>query len=137
MFMNDYDENQMDLSPKVLLWNYSMEEMLRIDHFFQEISAPPACVIEKNQGHLLVHEILFTQNTAQHDFVCDEKVMLFFNVPAETIHAVMRESKSRNLPGPIYAVVTKQSIEWKFSDLVEHLVKERDHMNSRKKKEKN
>ncbi len=136
-FMNGYDENQMDLSPRVLLWNYSMEEMLRIDHFFQEISAPPACVIEKDQGYLPVHEILFMQNKAEEEFICDEKIMLFFNVPAETIQAVMHEAKSRDLPRPIYAVVTKQSIEWKFSDLADHLVKERDHMNSRKKKEKN
>lgn len=135
MFMKEYDETQIDLSPRVLLWNYSMEEMLRLDHFFQEIGAPPAYVIEKDQGHLPVHEILFTLNRAQEEFVCDEKIMLFFNVPAETIHAVMRESKSRDLPRPIYAVVTKQSVEWKFSDLVDHLVKERDHMDSRKKKE--
>ena len=136
MFMEGYEGNQVDVTPRVLLWNYSMEEMLRIDHFFQEISAPPACVIEKNQGHLLVQELLFTQKKAEEEFVCDEKIMLFFNVPAETIHEIMRESKSRDLPRPIYAVVTEQSIEWKFSELAEHLVKERDHMNRRMKKQK-
>lgn len=126
----------MDVSPRVLLWNYSMEEMLRMDQFFQEICAPPAHVIEKDQGHLLVHEILFDDKKADDDFTCDEKVMLFFNVPAETIHAVMSESKTRDLPRPIYAVVTEQSIEWKFSDLAEHLIKERDYMQNAKKKNK-
>lgn len=135
--MNMYDKDQMDLSPRILLWNYSVEEMLRMDQFFQEIGAPSASVIEKEQGHLMVHEILFTQKVSDQDFVCDEKIMLFFKVPAETIHAIMRESKQRNLPRPIYAVVTKQSIEWKFSDLVDHLVKERDFMSNRMKKTEN
>ena len=134
--MKVYEGDHVDVSPKVLLWNYSMEEMLRIDQFFQEIAAPPACVIEHDQGNLLVHEIIFTEKKADDDFTCDEKVMLFFNVPAETIHAVMRESKTRDLPRPIYAVVTEQSIEWKFSDLVDHLIRERDYMLNRKEKNK-
>ena len=135
--MNTDDENQMDVSPRVLLWNYSMEELLGIDHFFQEIDGPPVSVIEKEQGYLPVHEILFTQKRAAEEFICDEKIMLFFNVSAETIQTVMHESKTRDLPRPIYAVVTEQSINWTFSDLAEHLVKERDHMNGRMRKQKN
>ena len=134
--MKEYDGNHVDVSPRVLLWDYSMEEMLRMDQFFQEIGAPAAHVIEKDQGHLLVHEILFENKKADDDFTCDEKVMLFFNVPAEKIQAIMRESKTRDLPRPMYAVVTEQSIEWKFSDLVEHLIKERNHMQNRKDKNK-
>jgi hypothetical protein len=123
----------MDVSPRVLLWNYTVDEMLKIDAFFQEIDAPSAYVIEKDQGHLPVHEILFTEKKSEKDFACDEKVMLFFNVPVNTIHTVMGESKNRDLPRPIYAVVTKESIEWEFSYLVEHLVKERDFIQNRKK----
>ncbi len=127
----------MDSHPRILLWNYSVEELLRIDLFFGEIDAAPIQVIEKDQGHLRVHEILFTDKKADKEYVCDEKVMLFYNVPAETIHRVMQESKQRDLPRPIYAVVTNQSIEWQFSHLVDHLVKERNFFENRKKKEQN
>jgi len=125
----------MDQGPRILLWNYTVEEMLQIDRFFQEIGAPSACVIEKDQGHLLVHEILFTDKRAEEGFSCDEKIMLFYNTPAEIIHTVMSRSKNMELPRPIYAMVTEQSIQWKFSYLADHLIKERDFMNSRKKKQ--
>jgi hypothetical protein len=126
----------MDASPKILLWNYSYEEMLQMDHLFQEVGAPEAKAIEKEQGELPVHEILFTDAKADEEFSCDEKIVLFFNVPAPMIHTLMRETKNLDMPRPIFAVVTPQSIEWKFSELVEHLVKERDFIQKRKSEEK-
>ena len=125
----------MDGSPCVLLWSYSVEEMLKIDQFFQEIDAPRACIIEKDQGHLPVHEILFTDKKDREEFTCDEKIMLFYNTPAEKIHTIMSEAKSRDLPRPIYAMITEQSIEWKFSYLADHLIKERNFISSKKKRQ--
>ena len=54
--------------------------------------------------------------------------MLFYNVEAPVIHTVMREAQEWNLPKPVYAVVTKQSVDWPFSELADHLVRERDYM---------
>ena len=126
----------MDASPKILLWNYSCEEMLEMDNLFQEVGAPEVRVIEKDQGGLPVHEILFTEARSDEEFSSDEKIMLFFNVPAPMIHTMMRETRRLDIPRPIFAVVTPQSIEWKFSELVEHLVKERDYIRKRKDEEK-
>jgi len=126
----------MDASPKILLWNYSCEEMLEMDNLFQEVGAPEVRVIEKDQGGLSVHEILFTEARSDEEFSSDEKIMLFFNVPAPMIHTMMRETRRLDIPRPIFAVVTPQSIEWKFSELVEHLVKERDYIRKRKDEEK-
>lgn len=126
----------MDSSPRILLWNYTYEEMLAVDLLLQAVSAPLMQAIEQDQGNLPVHEILFTDKKSDKPFSCNEKVMLFFNVPARTIHDVMDVMKKGSLPRPIYAVVTRESIEWTFSDLVDHLVKERDFIRKRMEEEK-
>lgn len=126
----------MDSNPRILLWNYTYEEMLEADLLLQAVGAPLMQAIEQDQGNLPVHEILFTDKRSDNPFSCDEKVVLFFNVPAKTIHDVMDVMKESGLPRPIYAVVTKESIEWSFSDLVDHLVKERDFIRKRMDEEK-
>lgn len=114
------------ISPTILIWHYSDEETERLNRFFCEIDVPEALSIAGHQGHLLVHEILFGEKRSEEEFCCDEKVMLFYNLPAQDIHAVMQQSRDRDLPRPIYAMVTEQNIAWRFSDLVEHLIEERD-----------
>jgi hypothetical protein len=116
----------MDASPKILLWNYSVEEMIELDQLFERVGAPEVKPVEKDQGELPVHELLFTDNRCGTEFTCDERVMLFFNVAPHMIHTIMQETKNIEVPRPIFAVVTPQSIEWKFSELVDHLVRERD-----------
>jgi len=125
-YLKGKKELLMNTNPRVLLWNYTYEEMLILDRFFQAVGAPEAQVIEPGQGNLSVHDILFTDKRSDQAYVCDEKIMLFYQVEAPVIHRVMREAKDWNLPQSIYAVVTKQSIEWAFSELAEHLIKERD-----------
>jgi len=129
---NESEENivkkelPMHSGPRILLWNYTYEEMLVIDAFFQTVGAPEVQTIEQNQGELTVREILLADKRSEKEYALDEKIMLFYNVDPQMIHTVMRKSGEWNLPKPIYAVVTKQSIEWPFSELAEHLVKERD-----------
>jgi hypothetical protein len=127
----------MDSNPRILLWNYTYEEMLEMDRFFQACNAPLVQAIESDQGNLLVHEILFTEKRTDQRFACNEKIMLFFNVDAPMIHTIMGESKKWDIPRPIYAIVTPQSIEWTFSDLADHLIKERDFIKKRMEEEKN
>lgn len=126
----------MDIGPRILLWNYSFEEMAELDRLFESIDAPCVQVIDPEQGNLAVEDILFTGSRSDREYSSDEKVMLFFNVPARMIHALMREAKKWNLPKPIYAVITEQSIHWTFADLVDHLVKERDFIRKRAAEER-
>jgi len=125
----------MDTSPRVLLWGFSREEQNRIQQFLMELNAPPAVMIERKQGHLKVHDILFTDLRAEDEFASDEKVMLFFNVQADSIKGIMQAFKNMDIPRPIFAMVTQQSIDWKFSYLVEHLVEERDFIQRRRQEE--
>jgi len=121
----------MDTSPRIYYWGFTPEELLLFDAFLQEFSPPQSLVIEPEHGHLTVHEILFSEKKAGEELVPDEKVMLFFNVPAELIQQIMKGAKTRDVPRPIYAMVTKENIAWKFSDLVDHLKKEHEFMQRR------
>ncbi len=116
----------MDASPKVLYWGFTGEEMDKFNQLLEGLSAPPAVVINPDQGHLLVHEILFSERKGEESLEPDEKVLLFFNVPAQVIHKVMNEVKKAELVRPIFAMVTRENITWRFSELVEHLRKEHE-----------
>jgi hypothetical protein len=126
----------MDTSPRILQWGFSAEENEKLDAFLQELSAPPLVTIDPDQGHLAVHEILFSDKRSMGRFISDQKVVLFYNVPPEVIHRIMSESKKRDLPKPIYAMVTRENITWNFSDLVAHLKKEHEFVQKRLKEKR-
>jgi hypothetical protein len=126
----------MDISPRVLIWNYTCEEMLALDAFFQSIGAPEIQVIEPGQGSLTIHEILLAGRHDGQECTCPEKIMLFYRVDPQTIRRAIHEAADWNLPQTIHAVVTGQSIGWTFSDLSEHLVKERDYIRARRTEQK-
>ncbi len=118
----------MDTSPKILFWGFSNDEKDKFNLFLEGLSAPETRVIDPEQGHLLVHEILFSDKKGEDPLDPEEKILLFFNVPAQSIHKVMNEVKKSDLLKPIFAMVTRENIAWKFSDLVEHLRKEHEFM---------
>ncbi len=121
----------MDTSPRIYYWGFTPDELLLFDAFLQEFSAPQGLVIEPEHGHLTVHEILFSEKKAGEKLVPDEKVLLFFNVPAEFIQKIMKGAKTRDVSQPIYAMVTRENVAWKFSELVDHLKKEHAFMQKR------
>ena len=126
----------MDTSPRILLWGYSDSEKERVDSFLQELSGPPTVTIPEIRGYLTVHEILFTDESAGKVFPADQHVVLFFNVPAELIKKIMTEAKKKDLPKPIYAMVTRENINWNFNDLIDHLKKEHEFMQKKFKEKK-
>ncbi|MFY9398186.1 MAG: DUF3783 domain-containing protein [Desulfomonilia bacterium] len=133
---NQSEELFMDTSPRVLIWNYTCEEMLALDAFFQAIGAPEIQVIEPGQGSLTIHEILFSDRNDGQECQCSEKIMLFYRVDPKIIHRVMHEAADWKLPQSIHAVVTGQSIGWTFSELSEHLVKEHEYIRARSAEQK-
>lgn len=122
----------MNLEPRLLLWNYSSEEKASLDALLEAIKAPPAFVIDKNQGHLTLREIIHTGGTSDKELNSEEKVVLFYNIPQKGVLYLMNLYKQTALPRPIYAVVTEHSIEWPFSDLLEHLVEERERFHAQR-----
>jgi hypothetical protein len=116
----------MDGAPRLLLWNYTEEELARVSQVLEEVKAPSAVPIRKDQGYLSLKEIIHTDNRAEQEFECDQKVVLFYNIPNKGMSFLIDLAKRKQLPAPIYASVTEHSIEWPFNELVEELVAERE-----------
>ncbi|MGC9195265.1 MAG: DUF3783 domain-containing protein [Syntrophobacteraceae bacterium] len=116
----------MDKTPRLLVWNYTQEEKDKLDALLSEIGAPFATAISSDQGHLPLKTIIHTNGHGRDILQCDEKVLLFYNIPEKGVFLLINLFKKEDLPRPIYAVVTKHSIDWPFSRLLDHLISERD-----------
>ncbi len=121
----------MDKEPRLLVWNYSEEEKSGLDALLARIGAPHAVTIESSRGYLTLRDIIHTNKSSDADFLSDEKAVLFYNIPQKGVFFLINTFKESNLPRPLYAVVTEHSIEWPFSELLEHLVQEREKMEKR------
>jgi hypothetical protein len=116
----------MNKEPRLLVWNYTLEEKEKVDALLKELGAPPAAAIHKSQGHMTLREIIHSDAHAGGECKSDEKVILFYNIPEKGVWFLLNAFKQTDLPRPIYAVVTEHSIEWPFSELLGHLVEERE-----------
>ncbi len=116
----------MDGEARLLLWNYTRDEKAELDRFLEELKAPPAVTIEKNQGYVLLKDIIHGAKRSEKEYECDEKIVLFYNVPPKGISFLINTGKERRLPSPIYASVTAHSIEWPFCKLAQELLHERE-----------
>lgn len=115
----------MDQSPRLLVWNFTPEEKEKLDRMLELVKAPPAFTISPYQGHVVVREILHSNPIGDQPFECDEKIVLFYNIPQKGIFFLIQKFKDANLPKPIFAVITEHSINWPFSELAAHLIEER------------
>lgn len=115
----------MNQKPRLLVWNFTREEKEKLDRMLDLAKAPPAFCILPEQGHLLVREIVQGVRRDSEPFVCDEKIVLFYNIPQKGIFFLIQKFKDADLPRPIFAVVTEHSINWPFSELAAHLIEER------------
>jgi len=111
--------------PRLLVWNFTPEEKEKLDRMLELVKAPPAFSISPEQGHMLVRDILHSNQVGTEAFVCDEKIVLFYNIPQKGVLFLIQKFKDANLPRPIFAVVTEHSINWPFSELAAHLIEER------------
>ena len=116
----------MDKEPKLLVWNYTPEEKIKLDTLLEQTGAPSAATIDSTQAHLVLRDIIHTNASGEDHLESKEKVVLFYNIPPKGVFFLIDTFKQAHLPQPIYAVVTEQSIEWPFSELLRHLVSERD-----------
>lgn len=116
----------MDSTPRILIWNCS--DLPAWTALLARVGAPQPRLIAPQFGQAFVHELLFETALAGETCESAERIVLFFNVDGDVVRNVMQAAKE--VPGlerPIYAMVTEHSIEWRFCDLLEHLVEERDH----------
>ena len=122
----------MDKEPRLLVWNYTVEEKEKLDALLKEIGAPSAMTIESTQGNIPLREIIHKNSHGEGHFASDEKALLFYGIPQKGVFLLINMFKQAHHPRAIYAVVTEHSIEWSFSELLAHLVCERNEMERRR-----
>jgi hypothetical protein len=118
----------MNQEPKLLVWNFTMDEKEKLDTLLREIGAPSAVTIKSTQGHLTMREIIHADTHCEKELASCEKVVFFYNIPQKGVFFLINTLKQTDLPHPIYAIVTEHSIELPFNELLEHLASERDRM---------
>ncbi|MFP5212091.1 MAG: hypothetical protein ACLGPL_01800, partial [Acidobacteriota bacterium] len=94
----------MDREPRLLTWNYTVEEQNLLEALLREIGAPPAMALSPNQGDVVLRDIIHSDCCCDTEFVFDEKILLFYNIPQKGVVFLINTFKQGNLPRPIYAV---------------------------------
>ena len=114
----------MDMEARILVWNYTKEEVKRLNHTLEALYAPPATPIEKGQGHLTLKEIIDTGDHLDQEFHSERKLILFHEVSYDRVLSLVRSLRQANLPSSLFAVVTDHSIHFRLSDLLECIGRE-------------
>lgn len=121
----------------LLIYGFNQQEEEVLKKLLEENNLPQYKVIKDNMGETTVKDILL--GMAYEKKICNlpkEKVVLFNRCEDSDVMNGMKVIKDNFQGKPIFAVVTPTSIEWKFKDLLEHLMQEREWYQNKKKQEK-
>jgi hypothetical protein len=110
---------------RLLTFGFSDSECERIDRRLAEIGVPAPTRLQKEQGGVVIEDILKEGRTGAELLECDEHLVLFHNVSNAGVGSLMQVFKSLEIPNPIFAVVTETSITWTLAQLMEHLIEEK------------
>ena len=123
------------MSARVYIFGFSPEEEERIQERFAEIGIPAAVRIGKNQGSVVLRDIIEGGLEGSAEMRIDERIVLMHEVSEKGIHSLMQLIKELPVPPPIFAVVTEHSINWTFEELARHLLEEKRSMEARRETE--
>jgi hypothetical protein len=114
-----------DLKARVYLYGYAAEQKEAISRRFAELSIPEPVEIRPNQTDVVLEDILMrgAEGDAVHSW--DERLVLFAGISDRGVQSLMQVVKALDVPRPIFAVVTKHSIRWRFRELMDHLIAEK------------
>ncbi|KYH29587.1 MULTISPECIES: DUF3783 domain-containing protein [Clostridium] len=121
----------------LLIYGFNNQEEEVLKRLSDENNLPQYKVIKDDMGETTVRDILLGK--AYEKKICNlpkEKVVLFNGCEDSDVMNGMKVIKDNFNEKPIFAVVTPTSIGWKFKELLEHLMQEREWYESRKKQEK-
>ncbi|MFU0825654.1 DUF3783 domain-containing protein [Clostridium sp.] len=121
----------------LLIYGFNQQEEEVLKKLLEENNLPQYKVIKDDMGETTVKDILL--GMAYEKKICNlpkEKVVLFNRCEDSDVMNGMKVIKDNFQGKPIFAVVTPTSIEWKFKDLLEHLMQEREWYQNKKKQEK-
>jgi len=114
-----------DLKARVYLYGYTTHEKARIARRFCELSIPDPVEIKPTQTDVVLEDVLIRGAEGGEVHGWDERLVLFAGTSDKGVQSLMQVIKGLDIPRPIFAVVTKYSIRWRFSELMDHLIAEK------------
>lgn len=108
----------------MLIYGFTEDEKNIVNSVVKE---PKLIEVTKTMALMTLKDII---NGLRIDVVAgnlpDEKVVIFNNYSDEELELSIKALRANSKVRPIMAVVTETSINWTFSDLVKHLIEERE-----------
>jgi hypothetical protein len=111
---------------RIYTFGFTVEESKRIAAGLEELNVPPPIAIARNQWQVTIGDIIDNNRHGSEKTDCSERLILFFNISDRGINALIQYFKGLAVPQPIFAVVTDNSIKWTLSQLMDHLLAERN-----------
>lgn len=116
----------------LLIYGFNDEEESALKKLLEENSLPQHKVIRDNMADFTIGDILSNMDISDESYdLPKEKIVLFNKCQDDEVMKGMKTIKANFIEKPIFAVVTPTSIQWKFKDLLEHLMQERKWYESR------
>ncbi|MDN5304312.1 MAG: hypothetical protein PWP46_1196 [Fusobacteriaceae bacterium] len=111
----------------ILVYGYSQEENSIIDDFSKKIGIENFIHIKNEKVHHTLEDLVLNNldNSISNHNV-NEKAIIFNAVSDKELNEFISKFKLLNLPRPLFAVVTPTSKKWKFIELINELIKERE-----------
>lgn len=109
----------------MMIYHFSPKEMQAIRSVARLTGVKDIISIEANQLETYVKDILENNMHIGEDLGVNEKAIVFNNMPSSKVSLFIDGLKKMRVARPLIAVVTEQSINWTFKELVENLSKER------------
>ncbi|QGU93952.1 DUF3783 domain-containing protein [Clostridium bovifaecis] len=121
----------------LLICGFNDEEESTLRKLLEENSLPQHKVIKDNMADITIGDILSDVDSSGEGYnLPKEKIVLFNKCQDDEVMRCMKVIKANFTEKPIFAMVTPTSIQWKFKDLLEHLMQERKWYENRTKKPK-
>lgn len=117
----------LDNKKSIFVYGFDDKEKLKISEMINKEKLPEYRVIDKTMSRMKLKDIVEgLRFEVQDNSLPDEQLVLFNNLNDKeldsAIHAVRRYLGSK----PMLAVITSNSIEWSFENLLSHLMQERE-----------
>jgi len=120
------------VSARVFIFGFTPEEEKQIQDRFEQIGIPAAVRIERDQGPVVLEDIIYRDVHGEEEMELSERIVLMNDISHRGVTSLMMLFKELPVPRPIFAVVTEHSVKWPFEKLAAHLLQEKRSMQARR-----
>jgi hypothetical protein len=129
--INELDDTEVQGKKAILVYGFNEEEMKNVEKFTSEMEIQDIICIDKDKVQNTLGDLLMGNAKSSNIFnnqVIMAKVVVFNNLSDKNIYEYVNGFRKEIGVKPIFATVTPHSIKWKFYDLIQELIKEREEM---------